>query len=224
MKPTQGERMSADATAAQVGPAGSERRERGKRRLDAQRVSKYRSLKQAHRRLRVTFRLALVSLGLLGFAVCAWALHATSKQRATESLRYQERGELLQARRELEAARAELALLVAGRIPGLLALELEQVIPIGNGYVRNAIFTRVEEAGVPGYEYQLLLKNDSDVMAQPLVDLVIFDRVGVEIGRAQVGGTGPDEKPLFPGASRSYSGALALLPGSEPAWFRSQVH
>lgn len=201
----------------------TELRERSRRRMDPQRVGRYRALKHAHQQLHKTLRATWIGSALLTLALCGWALQATSRQRATESLRFQERGELILARRELDAARAELALLVAGRIPGLLPLALDAVIPIGDDYVRNASFTRVEEAGIPGYEYKLLLQNGSDVMVQPQLDLVIFDRVGVEIGRAQIGGSDPDEKPLFPGASRSYSGALALSPGTQPAWFRSQI-
>lgn len=191
--------------------------------MDPQRVARYRALKHAHQQLRKLQRATLIGFALLTLTLCAWALRATSREREAESLRYQERGELIQARRDLDAARAELALLVAGRIPGLLPLALDVVIPIGEAYIRNASFTRVEEAGVPGYEYKLLLENDSELMVQPLLDLVIFDGVGIEIGRARIGGNGPDDKALFPGASRSYAGALALLPGSEPAWFRSQI-
>jgi hypothetical protein len=216
--------MGVEPTGVQAVAAVAELHERRRRSGDGARASRRRALERANEQLKRTQRLSWIGFAVLTFALCAWALRATSRERAAESLRLQQRGELLQLQRELDAARAEIAVLVAGRIPGLHALAFDSVIPIGNAYVRNASFTRVEEAGVAQYEYKLVLANESDVMVQPLLDLVIFDRVGVEIGRARIGGAEPDEKALFPGASRSYAGALALLPDSEPAWFRSQIH
>src|SRR5262245_19447100 len=86
---------------------------------DPQRAGRYRSLTHAYAQLRKLQRLSGIGFGVLMLGLCVWALRATARERAAESLRLQERGDLLQLRRELDAVRAEIGVLVAGRIPGL---------------------------------------------------------------------------------------------------------
>lgn len=73
--------------------------------------------------------------------------------------------------------------LVAGRIPGLRRLDFDQTIDIGQYYVRNISFTLTStNAEQAGYEFRVVLSNDTLNTVVPGLRVVIFDELGIQIG------------------------------------------
>jgi hypothetical protein len=124
---------------------------------------------------------------------------------------------------ELESSLKKIAALVSSRLPGLHKLEYDRVIRIGNGYAKNIVFTALKKWQELKYEYKLVLENDGLSPIVPQVDLVIFDDVGIQLGRATIdpksGSTSENKRVIDPGESRSYSSVLKLNRNGEPAFF-----
>jgi hypothetical protein len=185
-------------------------------------MRKYKELKAAHQRLRRQFAACAAGLVTLSAGFGAWALHATHAHRELATAHFRQRAALAQAEATAQRAAEEVAALVQGRIPNLHPVALDQVIPVARGHVKNVAFAMLREDGVPSYEFKVLLENASEAMAIPRVRLLLFDRLGVEIGRASVvaGGDGSgDDEILYPGTARSYAGTFALARDAEPAYF-----
>jgi len=178
--------------------------------------------------------LSLTSAGLLAasFVVGYTAYHfhsivSESQARlaedrvAFESRLRETEAELLSTREALAAAQASVGMLVEQRIPGLRPLQPNQVVAIGESSVRDIAFTTLRGSEKNGLEYKAVIENDSTVPVSPAVRVLLFDRVGVELGRSQIG-LEPDGKKttLRPGEIRSYFAVVKLDPGREPAYFR----
>lgn len=143
-------------------------------------------------------------------------------------------GELNRAERLLEQATAELSRvrqersqLLAGELPGLIPLELDEAITIGDGYVRNLIFTQTGVGKAQQYEYRVVLHNKNFSVVYPSVRILLFNDVGVQVGHAEVGklnSNASDRRTLLdPGEVRSYSGAVEMTQRAEPRYFIVQV-
>lgn len=203
-----------------------ETRQRIRRRVGSHQLRKYKELKLTHQRLRRNFALCAAGLVTLCAGFGAWALHVTHAHRELSTAHFRQRAALAQAETTAQKASEELAALVQGRIPNLYPVALDQVIPVGSHHVKNVAFAQLREGGVPSYEFKLLLENDSETMAIPRVRLLLFDRLGVEIGRAVVAageGESADAEILYPGTARSYGGSFALPRDAEPAYFLLDV-
>jgi hypothetical protein len=203
-----------------------ESRQRLRRRAGPHQMRKYKELKVAYQRLRLHFALCAAGLVTLSVGFGAWALHVTHSHRELSTAHFRQRAALTQAEATAQQASQELAALVQGRIPNLYPVALDQVIPVGRHYVKNVAFAQLREGGVPSYEFKLLLENDTEAMAIPHVRLLLFDRLGVEIGRAVVAaseGESADAEILYPGTARSYGGSFALPRDAEPVYFLLDV-
>jgi hypothetical protein len=198
-------------------------RPRLRRRIGSHPLRKYTELKLEHQRLRRRFAVTCAALVALAAGFGGWALHATHAKRELATANFRQRASLAEAKAAAQRAEEELAALVQGRIPNLQPLVLDQVIPVGRDFVKNIAFAQLREDGVPSTEFKLLLQNDAELMAIPRVRLLIFDRLGVEIARAQVGANqgaaSQEEEILYPGTTRSYGGTFALARDAEPAYF-----
>jgi hypothetical protein len=203
-----------------------ESRLRLRRRVGPHQMRKYKELKVAYQRLRRHFALCAAGLVTLCAGFGAWALHVTHAHRELATNHFHQRAALVEAQAQAQKASEEVAALVQGRIPNLHPVALDQVIPVGRHYVKNVAFAQLREGGVPSYEYKLLLQNDTDAMAIPRVRVLLFDRLGVEIGRALVAsseGDDADSQILYPGTARSHSGTFELPRDAEPAYFLLDV-
>ncbi len=118
------------------------------------------------------------------------------------------RSELAHAERQLEAA-------VQGRFPQLRRLEFDKVLPVHEGYVKNILFTLLKKPNKQNYEYKIVMENDTDFKTEPVVKILMFDNLGVQLGVDEV----PHKQPLLRGEIRSYSSVIELLVPGEPAYF-----
>jgi len=124
---------------------------------------------------------------------------------------------------ELATARSELDALVQGRIPALLPLTYDEAITVDDGYIRNIIFTLVRNGKKRNYEYRLVMHNDSLSVIRPVVDILLFNDIGIQIGVAQIkymdASSGTERSVLDPGEVRSYTSSIDLIRDEEPSYF-----
>ena len=138
---------------------------------------------------------------------------------------------LLQAKqeRELEHLRPrvaqleqELAELVKHRLPGLYPLEFDKLIPIDKQYVQHIIFTRIGKEEDRNYEFKLTLKNGDLTAVHPIVRVIFFDHLGIQLASATVGVDDkgvPTLDVLERSEVRSYVQVVRLPAGKEARYF-----
>jgi len=161
---------------------------------------------------------------LLVLLALAWSTEAAKRHRLSE-----EKTEIESARVQLQAelanAREQAKTLVAGRLPHLSILELDQVLPVDKEYVKNVAFTRTGSATEPQYEYKLVLHNPTSLPVQPQVLLRLFDQTGVQVGWAEVGSKNKpaastlDQIILEEGETRSFSGTIEVVENVPPFYY-----
>ena len=124
---------------------------------------------------------------------------------------------------ELETVRNERDTLVQGRIPGLVPLRYDETITTDNKYIRNIIFTMVKNGNKETYEYRLVMHNDTLSVVHPMVEILLFNDIGIQIGLAQAKNTdaytGTARSALGPGEVRSYTAAINLIRDEAPHYF-----
>jgi hypothetical protein len=169
--------------------------------------------------------LAGISILFLLIYLFSWfyvARKSAESEQALLQLRIQEKT-LSTINSELETARKERDALVQGRIPGLLPLTYDETIATDNEYIRNIIFTLVRNGKKETYEYRLVMHNGTLSVIHPMVEILLFNDVGVQIGLAQVehanASAGTVRSALDPGEVRSYTAAINLIRNEEPRYF-----
>jgi cell division protein FtsL len=105
--------------------------------------------------------------------------------------------------------------LIEGRLPSVMKLVPDQVLAVNSDFIKNIVFTEVNEGGAKRYEYKLVVENPSHTVIVPKFRLLIFDKYGVQIGMDQV----LRDEELGPGESRSYSSKVDFFMKEEPVYF-----
>ena len=174
---------------------------------------------------RYKYLLAAISILFLLIYLFSWfyvARKSAASEQALLQLRIQEKT-LNEINGELEATRKERDELVQGRIPGLLPLTYDETITTDNEYIRNIIFTLVKNGKKETYEYRLVMHNGTLSVIHPMVEILLFNDVGIQIGLAQVehanASTGSGRAALDPGEVRSYTAAINLVRNEDPRYF-----
>ena len=185
-----------------------------------------RSYYRCHAKIRrYQYLVAGISILFLLVYVFTW-LHSTGESTEHEQtlleLRKQENAvEVLTS--ELETVRSELDTLIQDRIPGLLPLKYDEAITIDGTYIRNIIFTLVKSGKKRNYEYRLIMHNDSLSVINPIVEILLFNNIGIQVGAAQVermdATSGSARSVLDPGEVRSYTSSIDLIRDEEPSYF-----
>ncbi|MFN3920039.1 MAG: hypothetical protein ACK4JF_07090 [Methylohalobius sp.] len=158
---------------------------------------------------------------LLLFTSIKLSLYAKELYDLTLLQARQER-ELEHLRPQLKQLEQELAELVKKRLPGLHPLEFDKVIPIDEQYIQHIIFTRVGKEEDRNYEFKLTLRNGDLTAVHPIVKVMFFDHLGIQVASSTVG---VDEKGvptldvLERGEVRSYTQAISLPAGKEAKYF-----
>lgn len=134
--------------------------------------------------------------------------------------------ELAQIRPKLDQMRSQIDELVMGRLPSLHKLEFDKVIPINEKYVRNIIFTLIGKEEDLNYEYKITLKNDGLTAIHPIVKILFFDHLGIQVGSSVIGldSNGlPTLDVLDRGEARSYTAQVNLSTGNRAQYFLIQM-
>jgi hypothetical protein len=165
----------------------------------------------------------LVCLGLVAWHVYA-SIHTRKGYQDVLSRLGEAQEKLRAAAEENKTLSNELAELVEGRLPGNLhTIHFDQVINIENALTKNVLFTEIRRERQQGYEYRIVIENRRDERIRPHVRILVFDRLGIQIGTADIAGS-PDWENLAAvglgsGESHSFSGSIELTIEREPAYF-----
>jgi hypothetical protein len=121
---------------------------------------------------------------------------------------------LLTARAEFEQKDRQISELVKGRIPNLVDLEFDRLVPFVDSNIRNITFTQVRIADELFLEYRVVFHNRGDLSIDPVARVLLFDEMGIQIGvgRVPVGELLPDEV-------KSYTGIAEVIPYTTPLYF-----
>jgi hypothetical protein len=204
-----------DATAP---PAGLRR---GRQHAHESRHSRHHSTRRALRAALIVTLGALVLVLVFG-----WVYTNVLRGRAAadaERVALRER-ELAELKLELESLRGERDALATGRLPGLLPLEYDRALELGQQYLRNVIFTQTGTSGERRYEYRVIVANPGPAPLRPAVRLLFFDARGIQVGESDVeregGGAATGTGAwLQPNETRSYTAVVQMREGSEPRYF-----
>jgi hypothetical protein len=179
------------------------------------------------RRQRSSRNSTLVSVlaGLLGLSIFLLAVGAitlggrvTSLANANRALTeelFRHEQEIRQLRPRLEASERELQMLMEGRLPNLHSLIPDQVIQVQEQYIKNIVFTVVNQGEDKIYEYKLVMDNPAHLRIQPRFRVLVFDRMGVQVGVDEV----ELGDALGAGESRSHASTLDVFMNSQPRYF-----
>lgn len=124
-------------------------------------------------------------------------------------------GELEQTRNRLAEAEQDLAAVISGRFPNLMPLEPDKVFEVKQHYVKNIVFTVLKKDNEKMYEYKLVLENRYDYPVYPDLRLLVFDKLGIQMGVDDI----LDDQELAPGESRSFSQTIDVFMNSDPSYF-----
>jgi len=139
---------------------------------------------------------------------------ANANRALTEEL-FRHEQEIRQLRPRLEASERELQMLMEGRLPNLHSLIPDQVIQVQEQYIKNIVFTVVNQGEDKNYEYKLVMDNAGQLRIQPHFRVLVFDRMGVQVGvdEVELGDT------LGAGESRSHASTLDVFMNGQPRYF-----
>lgn len=180
----------------------------------------YRSSSNLHRvsrRLALTVALSVSLLALL-FVIIFSVIRISGLEEENEALQAEltkARQELSQTNPELERTRKIMSEMTKGRLPHLLDLVPDKVLPINGPYLKNIVFTLLNQNGTKSYEYKLVMENSTPKTIRPAARIFVFDRHGVQIGSAEVAG----RADLASGESRSQSAVIDRFIDEEPRYF-----
>jgi len=125
---------------------------------------------------------------------------------------------------DLNALKQEKSMLIKGIIPNLRQLELNKVIDLDDGYLKNITFSEKKMRNLNGYEYRLVLENPQLVSIYPEIKLYFFNGDGIQENTSIIGGGANDDirsEVLRPGESTSYSAFIPFSDAaSRPKYFR----
>lgn len=198
-------------------PFGLERRRRIRRQSNG-----VRHYHHSHRRLISSLWIAVGGLFLLLLVTAIkLSLYAKEVNDLSVIAAKQER-ELERLRLQLAQLEKELAELVRQRLPGLHLLEFDKVIPLDQQYVQHILFTRIGKETERNYEFKLTLRNGELTAVHPIVRVIFFDHLGLQVASSTVGVDDkgmPTLDVLERGEVRSYVQAISLPAGKEAKYF-----
>jgi len=172
-----------------------------------------------HSERRIPLIMVLAGLSLLAVVLILFGVIKINSLNSTNDLltfRLQENEQkLIKMRIELRETQRQLEAAVEGRFPQLRRLEFDKVLPLHEGLVQNILFTLIKKSDNNRYEYKLVMENDTESMSTPEVKVLLFGRLGVQLGTNEV----PKQEPLLRGETRSYSSTVGLAVPGDPYYF-----
>ncbi len=134
------------------------------------------------------------------------------------------RGELDLARGETEKLQQNIQSLLKSQLPGLINIQYNQIITLNNGYLVNIVFNKVNNKTTRGYEFRILIKNETLATIWPKIKMSFFDKSGIQMNSIEIG-VGKDAlmkiDTLNPAEERSDSSPVIKLLDNEelPVYF-----
>ena len=169
------------------------------------------------RKLWLPIALAIAVLALF-FVIVFFVIYISDLAGENATLRTERdkaQRELSQASPELVRQQKIVADMTKGRLPHLLDLVPDKVLAINGPYVKNVVFTVLNQNDKNVYEFKLVMENNTGKKMRPKVRVLVFDRNGVQIGGAEIAHL----EELTPGESRSQTAVIDRFIDAEPRYF-----
>jgi hypothetical protein len=168
---------------------------------------------------------ALVFSFLLNLVLGVMLGSATQEVNLSVAVEQKLQRELAGLKPKIEAMSSEIESLTLNRLPGLVKLTYDKVLPVGNQYIKNIVFTQTGNEKIRRYEYKVVMDNRNLLPVRPEAKILFFDRVGIQVGVSELGmGNGlPITEPLERGEIRSYHSSIELSDDLEPEYFQVQI-
>ena len=214
---------SAKETFSESETALPERRSGGRRKSNGRRAHYSRN-----HRSRVVYGLGtLAAILFFAFLFVSIKLSLYAKElNDITILNHRQERELKELRPMVERLEKQVADLVQQRIPGLHPLVFDQLISIDQQYVRNIIFTLIGKEENRQYEYKLTMKNNGLTAVHPIVKILFFDQLGIQVANSVIGVDehgDPTLDVLERGEVRSYTKTIDLSDGHQARYFMVMV-
>ena len=128
-------------------------------------------------------------------------------------------------RPQLEQMQHEMANLVLAQQPDLQRIELDRIVSLDVGYVKNITISAVEKNGGKTVEYRvnLMVRNYDFGRLRVNASVLFFNRSGQQIAQVRFGVNedgSPSEDVLENGETRSFFQKTEFKTGEEPLFFR----
>lgn len=129
--------------------------------------------------------------------------------------------ELEEMKNKMISMEAEVIELVESRLPHLNELSYDEVIAIEGQYIKNIVFTVTGKNSQKLYEYKAVFENSGSAVIEPKASLTFFDRLGIQIGRSNIGSDLSEDNGnrLERGEVRSYYNNIQFPVSSIPRYF-----
>ena len=200
---------------------------RSGRRIHADLPGKYREVKRRLRQAQVVVAGSLGLVLLLLVLIGGWSFSDDLARQSLRQLLNERNAEIRRLDGLLLQAHAEIERLVSVRVPGLLPLELGRTVRVAGSSVRSVTLTTLPGGVADGFEYGIVMESDAEEAVPTDLSLVLFDRLGVELERFELGGAVSPAQPLsgggLAGGSPSQSGTLRGSGVGEARFFRLEV-
>ena len=116
---------------------------------------------------------------------------------------------------QLEKTRSELNDLVQRRFPNLQQLEINNMLEINQGLIKQVVFTKIKQGNQDVYKYLVVVENSAVKKINPSFRVLLFDEFGVHVGSADV----VDKRVLEAGEGRDYTDEFELFFETTPKHF-----
>lgn len=123
--------------------------------------------------------------------------------------------EIASLKPQLERIHADLQALLNKRFPNLRPLEINNMLEINEGLIKQVVFTKIKRGENDVYKYLVVVENGTVKKINPSFRVLLFDEFGVHISSADV----VDNRALQAGESRDYTAELELLFDTKPKHF-----
>lgn len=134
--------------------------------------------------------------------------------------------ELETLRPQADKLKRDIETLAQSHLPDLKPLEFDKVLPMEQDYVKNIVFTVSGKGNQKEYEYKMVMHNGTFNMIHPQVDILFFDKVGIQVGISRLGvqddGT-PTLEVMDRGEIRSFTSKIELNDTALPSYFKLKI-
>jgi len=186
-------------------------------------MSHERYLRTGHSsRSRVKIMGLAIALALALLILLVVSIYSTAKISSLGGEKMELERKLLIAEEKIEAlnpqltkARAEINELIQKRFPNLQQLEINNMLEINQGLIKQAVFTKIKQGNRLVYKYLVVAENSALKKINPSFRVLLFDEFGVHVGSADV----VDKRVLEAGESRDYTDEFELFFETVPKHF-----
>ncbi len=185
------------------------------------RASRYYRCRRKNRILKFLLLLMVVGYAVVGGVSYLYVKEAQHQAQEAKGAVNRDAERLAELEDLVEKMKVEMDALTRGRIPSLNKIVYDEVITIGEKYVKNLVFTLTRRGGQRTYEYKLVMHNTGSNVVQPRLRLILFDRVGLQLGISEL--KGQNDVVLIPDETRSHYAEVELTRQGEPVYYLLEV-